>query len=121
MNNQQIASQIRADYHAGAYTYLGCDRVEFNLGPFTVRCKHSNEAVESLCAKFEKGLRLNGRTSALAGGRLNAARNNGSASIKHAFLAMWRDGEHDNAREYLRQFPRSKWPAEAVALLEPRP
>lgn len=113
MNNKQIAKQIKQDYFDGRFAYIDGDRVEFNpTGAFTVRCRHSIEAVHNLCKRFEKGLPYNGLTQSAAEanrafGRGKSTR--GVCSIT-TFLSFWEDGELENAKNYLDLFPQEKWP-----------
>jgi hypothetical protein len=113
MDNKQIAKAIRDLYAAGRYSILTGDKVEFYIDGLTVRCKDGIDNVRNLADRFETGVPFGGRTQAWPPGRRGTAR---KCSIV-AFNDFWDAGERDNAMEYLRLFPREKWPAKVEAIL----
>lgn len=77
-----------------------------------VSCPGTRAAVLAVAAKFEKGPKFHKPWG--SGPRQNRKP---PAPVIEAFEAFADDGEWDNAREYLRQWPRDKWPAVAVERL----
>lgn len=77
-----------------------------------VSCPGTRQAVLAVAAKFEKGPNFHKPWG--SGPRQNRKP---PAPVIAAFEAFADDGEWDNAREYLRQWPRDKWPRAAVERL----
>jgi hypothetical protein len=112
---RQIAAELRSmadrcthgltDEDIVTLTVTGAD---FTL---TVSCPCTRQAVLAVAAKFEKGPWHKPQGY---GPRQNRKP---PAPVIAAFEAFADDGEWDNAREYLRQWPRDKWPAVAVERL----
>ena len=122
MNNKQIAKQILADYHAGAYAHNATDnKLYFVIDGLKINCQDTFSAVAQVAEKFRKGLPYNGTTPMEHRGRKFAwppkAPGTARTCSITTFLSFWEDGEQENAREYLRLFPRDKWPAKALEIM----
>jgi hypothetical protein len=113
MNNKQIANAVAVQYNAGKYGLSWEGKAEFKVDGMTLRCNNTPDAVSALVERYKKGVPFNGKTQAWPQGR----RTNTAACSITTFLSFWDDGEFDNAREYLRQFPQAKWPTKALAIL----
>ena len=122
MNNKQIAKQLIEDYHADKFVFSSYDNtLEFTIDGLKIRCQDGFTAVSAVAEKFRKGLPYNGTTPMEHRGRKFAwppkAPGTARTCSITTFLSFWEDGEQENAREYLRLFPRDKWPAKALEIM----
>jgi len=88
-----------------------CARIK--LGTLTITCDHHRRAVESIAARYERGLPKT-LTFTYPSRRGTSRPQRPSA---RTFLQFWEDDERDNALEYLRLYPRHTWPRPIVELL----
>ncbi len=122
LTNKQIAKQLMEDYWAGKYT-LDVERHQkvYVIDGLTIRCGLTYGEVYACAEKFRKGLPYNGTTPMEHRGRKFAwppkAPSTARVCSITTFLSFWDDGEEENAREYLRLFPRDKWPAKVLEIL----
>jgi len=112
MNNKQIAASIMQDYQGGKYAILAGGLIEFYIDSLVVRCPNNSTGVEHVVRKFKRGLPRQGRTFVNPGPRV--ARKKFSLE---AFDSFWGEGEYENAREYMRLFPRDEWHPKAAAVV----
>lgn len=84
------------------------------FGTLRVTCPDHRDAILSLADKYARGLKHGGRTAPAIQFR---PRSNTTppATVLQSFMA---DGEHDNARAYLRLIPQDKWPEGAGVLFD---
>ena len=122
LTNKQIAKQLMEDYFADKYFYNSYDdTAEFVIDGLKIRCKANYGPVSQVAEKFRKGLPYNGTTPMEHRGRKFAwppkAPSTARVCSITTFLSFWDDDEEENAREYLRLFPRDKWPAKVLEIL----
>ena len=123
MNNKQIAKEILRQYNDPDQIQYTADysRREFYIEGLTIRCGLTYGEMYACAEKFRKGLPYNGTTPIEHRGRKFTwppkAPSTARVCSITTFLSFWDDGEEENAREYLRLFPRDKWPAKVLEIL----
>lgn len=113
MNNREIAALLRKTAHELPFDTPGTRRTWQIPGlELKITCECTRAALLSVAKKFEKGRRPPRMN------QINRASTNrpGKPSMR-TFLHFWKDGEYDNAREYLRLYDRDQWPREAVDII----
>jgi hypothetical protein len=104
MNNKQIAQEIRRKFQDDECRLIDGNRLEFNIDGLTLRCRNWVDDVNKMADKYHKGLPINLLY------RAPGPRSTARVCSVMTFLSFWDDGEIENAKCYLDQFPQDKWP-----------
>lgn len=115
-SSREVAAHLRrlAQILPRACATRRWDRARIKLGTLTITCGHHRKAVETIAARYEKGVPKTWTFTYPSARRVAKRAHRPSANT---FLQFWEDDERDNALEYLRLYPRHTWPRPIVELL----